>query len=151
MTTAQSKKPDLKFQLKGIEILDFELKQPQFELPPVITYHFNLRVQQKVNNKDKLVIVIVNVTILHEDKVTKLGNIGVSCIFFIENYDDVFEKKRGNEISVPKEYANVLNSISISTTRGVMFTCFRGTFLHNAFLPVIDPKSLVLEEENASK
>ena len=43
-------------------------------------------------------------------------------------------------ISEPLDiFISTLNSISISTTRGMMFSAFRGTFLHNAILPLIDP------------
>ena len=32
-----------------------------------------------------------------------------------------------------------INSVAISTTRGLMFSSFKGTFLHEAILPLIDP------------
>ncbi len=34
-----------------------------------------------------------------------------------------------------------MNSISISTLRGIMFSTLKGAYLRNAILPVIDPKS----------
>ena len=46
-----------------------------------------------------------------------------------------------------EELKDVLNSISISTTRGVMFSTFKGTYLHNALLPVVDARQMVNEKE----
>jgi hypothetical protein len=42
----------------------------------------------------------------------------------------------------------MLNRISISTTRGAMFSTFKGTFLHAAILPIVDPKNF---KANSSK
>ena len=40
-----------------------------------------------------------------------------------------------------------LNSISLSTLRGAMFNHFKGTFLHEAILPVIDPGSFKMNTD----
>jgi hypothetical protein len=47
-----------------------------------------------------------------------------------------------NLAEINEAFAETLNSISISTTRGVMFSELKGTILHHAFLPIIDVKAL---------
>ena len=146
MTNTKNKKSNIEFQIKGIEILDFGLQHSQSPLLPNTVYHFNINVQHKINPEKKLVFVIVSVDVLHEDKKSLLGNIKVSCIFNVANFEELTENKNSKSVLFAKETIEVLNSISISTTRGVMFTCFRGTFLHNAVLPVIDPKGFKQEK-----
>jgi hypothetical protein len=51
-----------------------------------------------------------------------------------------------NEVKLPSDIIIAMNSISISTIRGIMFSTFKGTYLHNAFLPVIDPKSFNVDK-----
>jgi len=146
MTKEKAQKKNIEFQIKGIEILDIELKKPQIQLPAAPAFHFNINLLHKINPEKKLVFVIVEVKILNEDKQTLLGNISVSNIFHIVNFDDLKGDKTNNSVSIPKEIIDLFNSIAISTTRGVMFTSFRGTFLHNAVLPVIDPKGFKQEK-----
>lgn len=70
-----------------------------------------------------------------------LGSIKVGVIFEIANFDDYIDEMN-KKLTLPDVIFLTFNSIGISTTRGVMFSQFKGTFLHNAFLPVIDPKQL---------
>jgi len=39
-----------------------------------------------------------------------------------------------------------VNSIALSTTRGLLFAQFRGTPLHNTILPLIDPADFSVNE-----
>jgi hypothetical protein len=38
-----------------------------------------------------------------------------------------------------------INSISMDTLRGIMFSKFMGTYLHNAILPIIDSEQFIYE------
>lgn len=53
-----------------------------------------------------------------------------SCTFNIKNIAEINK--------LPKKAFDTLNDIAISTVRGLMFSSFRGTFLHNAILPIVD-------------
>jgi len=133
---------EITFQLKAIEILNLEMNHPESPIPPVTIYHFNLNLEQRLNPENKLVVIITKVDVLHEDKETKLASIKASCIFEITNFDD-FVNKDSKQVSFPENAVVTLNSISISTVRGIMFSQFKGTFLHNAILPLIDPKGML--------
>lgn len=146
MTDSKSKKFKIEFQIKGVEILDFGLKHSKDPVLPNTVYHFNINVQHKINPELKLVFVIVSVDVMHEDKKTLLGNINASCIFHIANFDDLKGKNDDKSIAFPQETIDMFNGIAISTTRGLMFNCFRGTFLHNAILPIVDPKGFKQEK-----
>ena len=66
-------------------------------------------------------------------------------IFEVENFADFINEENG-DVNLPEILSNSLNSITLSTVRGLMFSGFKGTFLHNAILPVIDPNSLIKKE-----
>jgi hypothetical protein len=69
----------------------------------------------------------------------------VSFIFEIPDLKEYVDPKN-NIPKLPEEFLTTINSISISTVRGVMFSQFKGTFLHNAILPVVDPKSFISQK-----
>ena len=52
----------------------------------------------------------------------------------------------GLTFELPDGLADILNSVALSTARGIMFSEFKGTLLHHAFLPIVDVKSLNREE-----
>jgi hypothetical protein len=130
------------FQIKGIEILDIKLNYPKKPLPTQTIFNFSIGLKHKINPENRLVIVITTIDILHEDKETLLASLQASCIFEIKNFED-YLIDGSQQVLFPEKHLVTLNSISISTVRGIMFSQFKGTFLHTAILPVIDPKDFV--------
>ena len=59
-----------------------------------------------------------------------------------------FFNKQHTLVDLPQEFITLLNSIALSTTRGVMFSQFRGTVLHNAILPIIAPAKFEKKAQN---
>jgi len=138
-----AKKVNIRFQIKGVEILEMELKQPKEVLPPEVTYNFNLSIEHKVSSEQKLLMVLVGVSVRKKEDDNKLlGRVLVNCVYAVGNFDEVVKKIGPKKYDVPDEIIDLVNSISISTARGVMAAMFKGTFLHNAVLPVIDPQKL---------
>ncbi len=144
----ENKAPLLNFQIGGVEVINCSFGLPPS--PPLANptnFNFNVKIENKLDHVNKLILVITHIEIAtQDDPLVKLGSISVACIFNIENY--------GGIVSVGKEKSNVvihddisllLNSLSISTTRGVMAQLFKGTFLHAAILPIIDPKGFKKE------
>ena len=127
------------FKLTGIELVSSNLYHPGIVLKEKPTFHFNVKIEQTINIENKLIIIASEIEIQHEDKKTIFGSVKVACVFFVANIDD-FINKEEELITLSNQVTTMLNSISLSTTRGVMFSQFRGTILHNAFLPIIDPK-----------
>jgi len=131
------------FQIKGIEVLDFCLNHPERELHELNEFHFDIRLEHKFNvNKDNIAV-FTYVDIFGEDHINKYASLTISCMYEIGNIKDFLDKN--NNPILPDEFIITLNSISISTTRGIIYSQFRGTFLHKACLPIIDPKAFVLQ------
>jgi hypothetical protein len=147
MSGAQKKsinKP-VSFQLKGIELLDFCFNHPKKQIPAQMVFNFDIKLEHKIIADNNFIAVVVTIDINNDKRDIRLGSIMVSCIFEIPELKEYIDRKN-NAPKLPEEYLTTINSISISTVRGVMFSQFRGTFLHNAILPVVDPKSIVSQK-----
>lgn len=131
---------NLNFQIRGMEILDSCLNAPTSPLPSNPKFQFDLAIEHRVNLENKLVIVICKVGIRSESKEILYGELRGSCIFFVEKLEDFFIAEN-NQLNLPDQLVVTLNSVTISSIRGLMFSFFRGTFLHQAVLPIIDPSS----------
>jgi len=139
------KKKQIITRLKSVELIDVCLKHPDKSNIHIQKYNFNINIEQKINNENKLIIVIIDIKIMGDDKLLELGSIKTSNIYEILNFND-FIISDTDTAEFPEKFMMDLNSISISTTRGIMFSQFSGTYLHNAILPIIEIKALQKKE-----
>jgi preprotein translocase subunit SecB len=135
---------EVKFQIKNIELLDFALKQPDLPLSEETKYKFNINTEQKFNESEHLVAVTTTINIIREADQQMQGVISANCIYQVENLNQ-YANEKTKTIQLPAQFNTTLISISLSTTRGIMFSQFRGTFLHNAILPIINPTDFTKE------
>jgi hypothetical protein len=126
------------FQIKAIELLNSSLSAPNKPLPLNAIFQFDINLEHRIGLENRILIVVCNVNVFDESKESSLGNIRTSCIYEIQDLPSFFKEDK-KQFDLPEPLITTLNSISISTTRGMMFSFFRGTFLHHAILPVIDP------------
>jgi hypothetical protein len=144
-TKIKTAEKPISFQIKGIELLDFCFNHPKELIPVQMVFNFDIKLEHKILTDNNLIVVVVTIDIRNDQKSDKLGSIMVSCIFEVPELKDYIDKK-SNTPNLPEGFLTTINSISLSTVRGVMFSQFRGTFLHNAILPVVDPKSFVSQK-----
>jgi hypothetical protein len=129
--------------LKAIELINSSLKQPENGNQSISNFDFNLSIESKIDAPKKLVFTIVHVEVKNDDQI--FGSVSVSCIFEILDFDEVVTIDPKGKPVIPTILLQTLHTISISTTRGVMFSTFKGTFLHGAVLPIIDSKDFTIE------
>jgi hypothetical protein len=127
------------FRIKRIEILNASLKTPEVR-EEVVTFNFEINTRQGVNTKERIVLAIASVEIYSLGSKVLLGRYEAAFSFEFEEFDKVFQEH--TSIEVPENLSMAINSICISTTRGLMFQAFKGTYLHDAILPLINPLSL---------
>lgn len=141
---AKIENPEFKveMQLRAIELINSTLHSPTVPNISVANFNFNIGIETKADATNKLVFVIVSIDIRNDDQSLILGSLTVSCIYEIVNFDTLMKNDAEGKLEIPTQLIEILNSISISTVRGVMFSTFKGTFLHNAVLPIIDPKQI---------
>lgn len=142
MAKIVSKDLNVEMQIRAIELLKSSLQLPPASNNALTTFNFNISIESKADAQNKLVFVIVHVEIKNEDHSLVLGTLSVSCIFEIMNFEELIRMGENGNLDIPQHLLETLNTISISTTRGVMFSTFKGTFLHGAVLPIIDPLQL---------
>ncbi|MGQ0826955.1 MAG: hypothetical protein ACT4ON_01040 [Bacteroidota bacterium] len=148
MTKEKTLKENLiNFQIKAVDLISSHIQPPTTPFSTHPNFNFNIAVEQKLDHNNKSLIVLTNIDIATAENLDfKLASATVACLFAIENYEDVVKIDKNKHVIINPEVLDILNSISISTTRGVMSQVFKGTFLHNAILPVIDPKALKKEK-----
>ncbi|MFV8359901.1 hypothetical protein [Flavobacterium sp. LS1P3] len=129
---------NINFRLKNIEIAQSSLTAIDYALPDDVIFKFNINIEHLVNIDQNLNVIKPTVAIFVEDEQSILANLSVNLVFEIEDLANYAIEK---EVKLPSDIIIAMNSISISTLRGIMFSTFKGTYLHNAILPVIDPKS----------
>ena len=129
---------NIEFHIKGIELLNTCLNEPQRELSDNTSFQFDIKLEHRVNLENQLIIVVTTVAV-NLEKEQLLGQVTTSCIYQIAKMDELYSSET-KELKLPDDFVITLNSISLSTTRGLMFSFFRGTYLHNAVLPIVDPK-----------
>jgi hypothetical protein len=138
----EEKSASIAFQIKTIELLDSSLVAPAQPLSTNTVFQFDINLEHRLNIDNNLVIVVCSVSVLNENKDQLMGQLKSSCIYLVEKLRDHIGEN-SKSLRLPDDFIITLNSESISTTRGLMFSLFRGTFLHNAVLPIIDPKSFI--------
>jgi hypothetical protein len=147
MAKIENKDFNVEMQIRAIELLSGSLNLPANPNTPVTNFNFNISIESRADAVNKLVFVIVHVEIKNDDHSVVLGALSVSCIFEIVNFEDVITVEADGKVNIPQRLIETLNIISISTTRGVMFSTFKGTFLHGAVLPIIDPKQFQVDSQ----
>ncbi len=151
MAKIKNKDFNVEMQLRAIELLNGSLNLPTNPNTPITNFNFNINIESRADAVNKLVFVIVHVEIKNDDHSVILGALSVSCIFEIVNFEDVIKVEADGKVNIPQRLIETLNIISISTTRGVMFSTFKGTFLHSAVLPIIDPKQFQVGSQKVEK
>jgi hypothetical protein len=139
----QLKKELINFQIRSVDLLGSYLSVPNEANLKILDFSFDINLERKVDHNLKSLVVITNINITSTNNASeKLGSVSTACVFTIHNFDEVIkmgENKLTHTIS--DAMMDILNSISMSSTRGAMSQIFRGTFLHHAILPIVDPKS----------
>lgn len=141
----ESNKPILlNFFLKGIDLVSFTYDTPQ---PPILTgqIQFNVTLELSANPDQKIYVVKVIVSVLSEDFSLQYANQVINCYYEISNFDEVIKTKGQSFDYINQVLIETTNSISVSTARGILFSNCRGTFLHNAILPIMDPKKFNMQ------
>lgn len=135
------------FQLKGIELLEACLNHPKQSNADLKVFHYDIQIEHKLNTDNKLFVTLIDIGLFNEQRDLKLGSLAANCIFEVENMNDFMDAKI-KKINLPDEFIITLNSITISTARGIMFNQFKGTFLHNAILPIVNPGSFLIQKQD---
>lgn len=139
-------KQEFNFQLRNIDIVGVSLKNPEKPLPKECQFNFDINIQQRISSEEKLIIVAPNISVRIDNGKEVYGRFKANIVFQVQNLEN-FKIQKNAKYEIPESFITTLNSISISTSRGLMFSAFKGTFLHNAILPIVNPGDFTKETE----
>lgn len=116
----------LKFTLSEFEDIDFQHEKIDLVLD----------LTGSLNDKENKVEITTEVKIYKEQdaKDLQIAELKVRTVFAIQNIDILDDD---GEVLLPKSLLVSFNQISISTTRGILFTKFQGTNIDDILLPLI--------------
>jgi len=138
------------YQIKfiAIEIVAKSFKEAPTSLKPgePINISFNYLVDLNVIPERSLTMVVTNVDIFISPENTDVGNIKTLCVFEVGDFNNVFDIQSGKPTSIPLDLEVLLKSTGLSTTRGLIHSEVKGTYLQGAILPLVDIGTLVVEQ-----
>jgi hypothetical protein len=135
------------FKIEAIELLEYALNTPNYLPAPDLTYKFDMGIEHKISLDLKKIFVVCTFVIRSEATDEQFAHAKISCAYDFPEVERFYDKTK-SKVELPVTIGITLNSISLSTSRGVLFTLFRGTFLHHAILPIVDPKSFIPGKKN---
>jgi hypothetical protein len=127
----------IKYQLARIDLLAKNLAPVIIPVKDGTVFKFDIQVESKIDLGQKHVIVVVDVETTREDTREIVGSIKTACSFYVDNFDNHIKMNQENIYNIPADLENAIRPICISTTRGIMFSEFKGTYLHHVVLPVV--------------
>ncbi len=130
---------NIAFGLKGIEIINSVIKAPP-ESREISTFNFDIQFKSIPNLKDNVVNILMDVIV--KEKADQLGQFSAVFHYGVDDLEKLMTGRERNQVEIPQPLLTTLLGISASTLRGLMFASFKGTFLHNAILPLIDIATL---------
>lgn len=143
MNNLQADKLNAEVQLQSIDLIKHYLNSSTYPPKTENDYKFGIDIVCHADPENSRIIILVNIEIRSkEDEQMTLGSLSVNCFFKIVNFDEIVKIAEDGIADMPPLLINTLNSISISTVRGIAYSLFRGTFLHKAVIPIIDPNQL---------
>lgn len=140
MTDDKANAINIEFRIHSIELTEKTFYIPEFKNNRVPDTQFDVSLNINIDKSNKRIINAVQVKISAIPDAVVVASVTVVCSFDVVNFEEVITESN-NQFSIPDPVAETLNILSIGTTRGVMFSEFKGTWLHHSLLPVIDPKS----------
>lgn len=127
----------MEFRIVALDILEANLALPPQNLTQEIIFQFDVNIEHRWNTDDDIFIVVTTISIYSNDKQHVLSKFKTNTVFKVEElvkYVDTANSKN----NMPTDVILDLNELAISTTRGSLFSFLKGTYLHNAILPIIN-------------
>lgn len=132
------------FKMISVEILQQRLNS-LIEETAIENINYEISFDNTIDKEEQLFSFVTNVRVLGQRK-KEIGAVSVDCVFQIFDFDEVIRIRRNGTAEVNDELMELFGRVALSTTRGVMYSAFKGTLLHNAILPVLEPKAAELRE-----
>ena len=141
------------FDPEKIALIEFKMIKGQvdtpenFDISKVVGHQLGNSLQLGFNLDDKLAkadfTISVKTDSKGENEVEATGNFHLIFIYRIENLEELATPKKNKRLNLHPGLANVLSSVTYSTSRGILLTRLQGTALQKFALPIIYPNKLL--------
>ena len=132
---------DIGFQVQSIRVSDFNFHEAANPNLEHVGFKIQLQHAWVAGTEDWLVSVQVSLGVA--DDSPPMTQLTVECMYRLTGYSEWLRQQDPSHTDqspyLPGGLAVTLNSISLSTTRGILFERLAGTNLHQIILPIIDP------------
>ena len=144
------------FRIKGIDITKYTISSPAIDNPnTAINVFLEMAIQQMFSVSENLVVNICTINMYDgEKKENHYCSLTTNIGFVVENLSQHIKTSNTPPIGkyLEESCLSILNSITISTVRGILYTKNMGTFLHNSLVPIMDAsKQILMSEEELEK
>lgn len=131
----------LKLRIDGIEVNSFEMKPKPEDIDNTTQFHIDMHVSINPIFERKLAPAFIEIGVRKFGTPEKLAGLSVFMGFRIENFEEAFPLEDGVH-KITEGIGSLLNSISLSTVRGILFSMLKGTYLSKAIIPIVDMRNL---------
>lgn len=139
--------------LKSIDVDSFTLHTPSIDIKNQGEAAFNMTNDTAFDANNNLIYTICRLQILSiEDPKQEFANANIRCTYQVSGLSKILEEEKDvlkNEKL--KQIILGLTNISVSTSRGVLYGLLKGTYLHNALLPLVNTYALPLQKIEGSQ
>jgi hypothetical protein len=135
-----------KIKFVGAEFISKNLSQPPDEIlkdQKPQDFNFDFLVDVKVDAPRNSALALTDLSISDKGKKNILSSYKTICVFELQDFDKLFIKVADNQYDMDVDLEIILKSTAISTTRGMIISELKGTYLHGAILPLVDMASLI--------
>jgi hypothetical protein len=127
----------MQFRIVALDILEANLVSPPQNLTQEIVFQFDVNIEHRWNTDDNIFIVVTTISIFSNNKEHLLSKFKTNTVFKVEDLAKHVDTANSKN-NMPTDVILDLNELAISTTRGSLFSFLKGTYLHNAILPIIN-------------
>lgn len=111
---------------------------------------FGLGFEFKISKDEELFYMQSTISYLYKENPSPLLSFSNEIIFKIENINEVVKEEKGEILEINDEFLVTLAGVCIGTTRGLLCAKTKGTDWANFPLPLLNPKDVVEDMNQAS-
>lgn len=124
--------------IKSIEILESTFRLPEgFDQSPSIV-HFDVKFETGQTTIPGEIRSVVTVCTHVEKFLLQVGKLKAAFTFEFSHLEKITEALKDGDQKISDELLMSIYPIALSTMRGILYSQWRGTFLHHAILPELD-------------
>jgi hypothetical protein len=141
--------------IREFRLIKGQIDSPfEFRISNIESYGFKVDFNAGLNLDEYLIkadFIINFSTISKEKSIEATGMYHFVFIFFLDNLSDHAALKEDGDVDWNPYLANAIASITYSTSRGILLSRFQGTVMKDFILPVVDPNSLLENNQSEQK